>query len=48
MSLKPLRRRRNSRATEHSERPDGLSMADESKMEALAATVVVQPSVPSI
>jgi hypothetical protein len=31
MSLKPLRRRRNSRATEHSERPDGLSMADESR-----------------
>jgi hypothetical protein len=26
MSLKPLRRRRDSRATEHSERPDGLPM----------------------
>jgi hypothetical protein len=44
MSLKPLRRRRNSRATEHSERPDGLPMADKSKMETLAATVVVPPS----
>ena len=46
--LKPLRRRRDSRATEHSERPDGLPMADKSKMETLAATVVVPPSVPSI
>ena len=48
MSLKPLPRRRDSRATEHSERPDGLPMADKSKMETLAATVVVPPSVPSI
>src|SRR4030081_1341564 len=32
MSLKPLRRRRDSRAPEHSERPDGLPMADKSKM----------------
>ena len=48
MSLKPLPRRRDSRATEHSERPDGLPVADKSKMDTLAATVVVPPSVPSI
>ena len=48
MSLKPLRQRRDSLSDWALGDPEGLPMADKSKMETLAATVVVPPSVPSI